>query len=196
MTTLPPQRPTVSVPTGILLDGQAGQLLLIVGPRTIRDIMMKVIAGIAEQEAVNVLDGGCSPENGDSQFDAAHVGWLLRDTPEAFARINLVQAANCSQVLALLEQVPSMPVPFAVLDLLNTFYDHTVTCACGTGAGKIGERKRLLQGCLENINRLSRSAGGTVSISPPKLPSKEKTDLFKMVEAAGSTFARAGTILC
>jgi hypothetical protein len=163
-----PKRLTVS-------GNQVGKWLLIIGPRSIRHIMMNVIAGIAEQENVNVLDGGNSPENGDGQFDPYQVGWLLRDKPEAYARINLMRAANCYQVLALLEQTPSMPVPFVVLDLLNTFYDHSV---------KIGERKRVLQGCLENLNRLEQFAGGTVSVCPPRDPSKEKASLFRMVEEA------------
>jgi hypothetical protein len=89
-------------------------------------------------------------------------------------------------VLALLEQIPSMPVPFVILDLLHTFYDHTV---------KIEERKRLLRGCLENINRLARSAGGTVSISPPKLPSKEKATLFNMVEEAARDTYRVELVM-
>jgi len=143
MSASPPKKLTVSC-------NQVGKWLLIIGPRSIRYIIMNVIAGIAEQENVNVLDGGNSPETGDGQFDPYQVGWLLRDKPEAYARINLAQAANCHQVLALLEQTPSMPVPFVVLDLLNTFYDHSV---------KIGERKRLLQGCLENMNRLEKCAG-------------------------------------
>jgi hypothetical protein len=77
--------------------------------------------------------------------------------------------------------MPAVPEPFVVLDLLNTFYDGSV---------KIGERKRLLQGCLENLERLVQNAGGAVSVCPPREPSREKAALFKMVEEAASGTCR------
>jgi hypothetical protein len=169
----------VSPTRPIVACGHVGQWLLIVGPRSVRHIMMKTIAGIAQEENVNVLDGG-------GQFDAYSMSWLLQGKPEAIARINLRRAENCYQVLALLEGTPSLPVPFVVLELLNTFYDFVV---------KIEERKRLLQGCLEQLERLEQYAGGVVSVSPPKVPSKEKSMLFKMIEEAATDTYRMEVII-
>ena len=155
-------------PIRCVCDGQAGQWLLIVGPHSIRHMMMTVIAGLAEHEPVRVLDGG-------NQFDAYQIARFVRGSPTCLERIKVSRAFSCYQVLTLLENTPSVAEPFVVLDMLNTFYDESV---------KIWERKRLLRKCLDNLGRLQRYAGGAVSISPPRVRSKEATELFKMVEAA------------
>jgi hypothetical protein len=154
---------------------QVGKWLLIVGPHQVRHMMMTVIAGLAEHEPIRVLDGRNSPEN--EHVDWLEIAQLLRGKPNALDRISIRRANSCYQVLRLLERTSSTAVPFVVLDLLNTFYDESV---------KIGERKRLLRGCLENLNRLEKCAGGVVSVTPPKVRSKEAVELFKMVEEAAS----------
>jgi hypothetical protein len=182
-------RIVIPCPTGMLRDGQVGQIgdsmspkrpivacgrvgqwMLIVGPHSIQNMLMDVIAGIAEQENVNVLDGG-------NFFEAFRVTWQLRKDPEAFSRINLRRAVSCHQMLSLLENTPSIASPFVVLDLLNTFYDVSV---------KFRERKQLLRGCLENLGRLEKYAGGVVSVSPPRWAKKEAVELLKIVEEAAS----------
>jgi hypothetical protein len=80
-------------------------------------------------------------------------------------------------VLKALEDTPSIAAPFVVLNLLHPFYNDSLV---------IATRKRLLRECLEHLNRLSKTAGGAVSVCPPKVPSKERAALFRMVEEAAS----------
>lgn len=150
--------------------GQAGKWLLVEGPHGIRHMMMAVIAGVAAHEEIRVLDCG-------NQFDAYRIARLLQGKTDALDRISIARAFSCYQVVTLLEQSPSMAVTFIVLDILNTFEDDSV---------KIWERKRLLRKCLEQFNRLERYAGGVVSVSTPRMPSNEMTELTKMVEDAAT----------
>ena len=153
--------------------GQVGQWSLVIGPHSIRHVMMNLIAGLAEQEPVRVLDGGASLE--ERQLGWLEVAHLLRNLPNAIDRVSMRQAFSCYEMLFILENTASTAVPFVVLDLLKPFYDESV---------KIGERKRLLRGCLKNLGRLEKYAGGMVSVSPPMVRSRESVGLFKMVEGA------------
>lgn len=93
----------------------------------------------------------------------------------AMDRIRVARAFTCHQVLALLADAPATAQPFVVLDLLNTFYDEAI---------RLGERMLLLRGCIEQLKRLERSAGGLVSVHPPAVPSQEALDLLSVLERA------------
>lgn len=76
---------------------------------------------------------------------------------------------------ALLESTVEGPTPLLLLDFLATFYDEAVSAF---------ERRRLLEGCLVQLHRLSRAAGVLVSISPPAVPSPENGALLASLRAA------------
>lgn len=63
-----PKRLVVTSLPKMLREDRADQLLLVIGPRSIQRMMMKVIAGLADEEQVRVLDAG-------NQFDA--YGWRV-----------------------------------------------------------------------------------------------------------------------
>jgi hypothetical protein len=167
---------------------QAGQWMLIVGPSSIRPILMRMIAGLAEQAPVRVLDGGYYLKREGSQFGEFELAHLLHGKPQALARVAMARASSCQQMLTLLKNTPSRPKPFVVLGLLNPFYDLSV---------KYEERKRLLKGCLEHLDRLAKAAGGAVSVSPPRARywSRMSANLFKMVEEAANDSGRVRIML-
>ena len=125
--------------------GQVGQWVLVIGPHSIRHVMMNLIAGLAEQELVRVVDGGASPDQ--AQLDWLEVAEFLRNVPHAIDRITIRQAASCYEMLSVLENTESTAVPFVVMDLLKPFYDESMV---------FQERKRLLRGCLKNLGRLEK----------------------------------------
>jgi hypothetical protein len=171
--TLPMKRLSVSL-------NQVGHWLLLVGPNTIRPILAKIIAGLAIEEPVRVLDCG-------RMLNGIEISMNLRDRPEALDRVSFTRASSCPEVLKVLEDTPSIAVPFVVLNLLHPFYNDSLV---------IATRKRLLKECLGHLNRLSKTAGGVVSVCPPKVPSKERAALFKMVEeAAGDNTYRVQVVV-
>ena len=186
-------------------------LILLVGPRGVNTTMLNVIARLGERAAsvaqaaetanssstplwpaVRVLDGG-------NRFNAYIVARAARGRPEVLSRITISRAFTCYQVRSLLESTPAIPVPFVVLDLLNTFYDESV---------QIGERKRILRACIMHMERLVGAAGGVsttrvvetadpqgssanggwklpllaVTVHPPKVPSPEAVELLEMLQ--------------
>jgi hypothetical protein len=156
------------------LDSAPASLILLVGPRSLNTTMMNAIARLGEGGAsvslpgVRVLDGG-------NRFNAYIVARAARGRPDILNNITISRAFTCYQVCSLLETTPAIPVPFVVLDLLNTFYDESV---------QVGERKRLLQTCIVHLERLVGAAGGIVSVHPPKVASQAAVELLEMVKAA------------
>ena len=132
------------------IEPKTGSWILLVGPRNLDGTLLEAIAKLGSIEPVRVLDGG-----------------------NRFAAYKVARAFNCYQVLSLLEDTPSIPSPFVVLDMLSTFYDESV---------KARERKNLLYSCIVNLKRLVRNAGGVVSIHPPAVPSQTATELLKMIQ--------------
>jgi len=148
------------------IEPQVGRWILLVGPRTLNSTMLEAIAKLGDIGPVRVLDGG-------NRFAAYKVARAVRGKPEILNRITVARAFNCYQVLSVLEDTPSIPSPFVVLDMLSTFYDESV---------KARERKRLLYSCIVQLKRLVRNAGGVVSIHPPVVPSQTATELLKMIQ--------------
>jgi hypothetical protein len=70
---------------------------------------------------------------------------------------------------------PARRPGLVVLDLLNTFYDESV---------QAGERKRLLQGCIAQLQRLGQAAEGAISLHPPAVPSRTASEMLEMLRAA------------
>jgi len=161
--------------------------ILLVGPRSLNTTMLNAIARLGEGgasaahaaetangsmwlpwPAVRVLDGG-------NRFDAYRVARAARGRPEVLNRITISRAFTCYQVRSLLESTSATPVPFVVLDLLNTFYDESV---------QVGERKRLLRACVMHLERLAGAAGGVVSVHPPRVASPGAIELLEMLQTS------------
>src|ERR1035437_3198321 len=123
---------------------KAGSWSLLVGPSSLNTRLLQGIAYLSAQASgrskphIHVLDGG-NRFNGYTLARAAH------GRPELLNCITVARAFTCIQVLALLESTPASDGPFIILDLLRTFYDESV---------QAGERKRLLRGCLTQMQRL------------------------------------------
>jgi hypothetical protein len=99
----------------------------------------------------------------------------LRGRTDFLKRVSLSRMFTCYQVFASLENAVGLPAPLIVLDFLHTFYDESISFA---------ERRRLLECCIPHLERLSKPAGGAVSIHPPALPSPEADALFAILKEA------------
>ena len=64
-------------------------------------------------------------------------------------------------MVSLLEDTPAIPAqPYLILDLLATFYDDQV---------QLHEAHRLLEICLQKIERLRFTSPVAISLAPPLL---------------------------
>jgi hypothetical protein len=149
------------------------QLHLLVAPhRECRRMMTAFAVRLALRGPVRLLDGGNS-------FDGYGLARELRRQTvkhlRALQRVSVSRAFTCYQVWTLLCETAAAPVSTLVLDLPNTFYDESVPLV---------ERRRLLAACLEQLERLSRSATVVVSASSPTAGEQEAL-LSHLEEAAG-----------
>ena len=114
----------------------------------------QLIAELALRGPVTILDGGnCLP--------VYRLLRLLRlrlpDIAAAAGRIFVQRAFTCYQMLALLENAPALPQPHLLLDPFATFYDEQVP---------LPEVRRLLEGCLRQLERLRQLAPVLVALPP------------------------------
>lgn len=151
-----------------IIQTHPSKWLLLVGPRSTRTTMMALIARLAEQGTVRVLDSG-------NQFDGYRISRLLAGRMLPLRRISISRMFTCHQVLASLERTDHSPAPFVVLDFLHTFYDESISLA---------ERCNLLEHCLPHLDRLSTLSGGAVSIHRPAVASAGADTLFGILKAA------------
>lgn len=137
---------------------------------------MQVMAELAVRGPLTVLDGG-------NHFPAYHMIRLIRnripDPTSALQHTFVRRAFTCYQMLALLEGIPALPQPYILLNLLATFYDEQIP---------IQEVRRLLDGCLHEIERLCRTSPVLVTTTPP--PTAERAFLVEQLCAhAGQLLA-------
>ena len=149
-------------------------LTALCAPHAARDEIAPLIARLALQGPVLVLDGG-------NRFAGyrimQHLRLLLPDPTPAIRRIFVRRAFTCYQVSAMLEETPARPQPCLLLDMLSTFYDENVPLI---------EARRLLDCCLRQVERLSQAGSLLVTLTPP--PSPERLCLVERVSAAAQTF--------
>jgi len=102
---------------------KTGTLVVVYGPQAAREEPSVIAAQLALRGEVTVLDGG-------NRFQAYRVAHLIRrHTPDVSAAVNRLfirRAFTCYQMLAILENTPSLKQPHLILDLLGTFYDDHV----------------------------------------------------------------------
>jgi hypothetical protein len=141
--------------------------------------MWDLIARLVCQGALRLLDGGNRFDVYRCNLAIGHaLGGQTADLPAALERIHLRRAFTCYQLVALLKETPTQPVPTLVLDLLSTFYDENVSAA---------ESLRLLRICLAHLQRLNRLAPVAISVRPG--PPDSRPELLEAVlEAAGQVW--------
>jgi hypothetical protein len=144
-----------------------GKWTLLVLNRGMHAPLLANLHRLAERSPLTVLDGG-------NRFNAYLVARGARGQTGLLERITVSRAFTCYQLLTLLECTPALPRPILVLDILNTFYDESV---------RVPERRRLLTGCIAHLDRLSRPAGGAVTVHPPAVPSPEAIEFVRILEA-------------
>ncbi len=128
----------------------AGKISLVVAPRGVTESLMSMLATLALNGRVLVLDGG-------NCFDGYALARALRRqthrVQEALKQVWLSRAFTCYQMVAMLAELPVDGTPVVVLDLLSTFLDENVNLA---------KRQRLLDSSLNLLRRIS--AGAPVAI--------------------------------
>lgn len=150
-------------------------LVVVSSHNAARDEVAALSAELALRGSVTVLDGG-------NCFPFYRFARLVRsktfEGAIALKRLFIRRAFTCYQMLELLESTPALDQPYLVLDPLATFYDEQVPER---------EVRRLLDGCLAQLNRLSITAPVVISLSPPRLP--ERAHLAEQVcQSADKSF--------
>ena len=152
----------------------ANRLLVLVAPHAAAKLMLELAARLSLNGPLRVLDGG-------NRFNIYPVARTIRrytaELNGAMARIQLARAFTCCQMSAMLAEAPEDGLPTLVLDLLTTFYDESVSLA---------ESQRLLEGCLSQLQRLSRLAPVVVSARPPAALCAERAVLVERLQEEAS----------
>jgi hypothetical protein len=162
-----------------LLNPVPDDLLLVIAPHAGGAIMWDLIARLASRGSLRLLDGGNRFDVYRCNLAVGHaLGGQTADLPAVLERISLARAFTCYQLVALLKDTPTEPVPTLVLDLLSTFYDENVSTA---------ESLRLLQHCLSQLQRLNRLAPVAISVRPGP-PESRPGLLDALLEAAGQVW--------
>lgn len=134
---------------------KTGKLIVLYAPHAAREESSVLAAELALRGEVTVLDGG-------NRFVPYRVAQLLRkktvDMVAASKRLFIRRAFTCYEMNSLLGDTPTLPQPYLILDLLNTFHDDHVP---------LHEVCRLLELCLSQIHRLQISAPVVVTLAPP-----------------------------
>lgn len=132
--------------TNIIPYPVSGRILLLVSPASTLNTLFDLVARLALQNHLYVLDGG----NAFQGYALARA--LRRRTPNItppLQRVLLSRAFTCYQMSVLLSEGHFEPYPILVLDFLSSFYDQGV---------RVGERRRLLTGCIRRLQVLSKQA--------------------------------------
>ena len=151
----------------ILAALHPNRLLVACAPYAAREPIAHLVAELALHDSVTILDGG-------NRFQPYHVAQLLRQKTiavnSAAKRIFIRRAFTCYQMLAILENTPSLRQPYIILDLLATFYDDHVSAR---------EASLLLAACLRQVERLGQFAPVVITLAPLLVP--ERASLVEMV---------------
>jgi hypothetical protein len=137
---------------------KTGTLIVALAPHAGRESMSALSAELAIRGEVTVLDGG-------NRFSAYQVAGMIRrktvHVDSVARRLFIRRAFTCYQMVSLLEDTLAIPAqPYLILDLLATFYDDQV---------QPREAKRLLEICLQQVERLRFTSPVAISLAPPLL---------------------------
>ncbi len=163
--------------THLLPSPVFGRILLLVSPDALAGSLFEMVARMALQGPLYVLDGG----NTFQGYALARA--LKRRTPDIHTpmqRVMLSRAFTCYQMAALLADRVFEPHPILVLDFLATFYDQDV---------RAPERRRLLQNCIRRLQALARRAPLAIWVRQRLTIPQEALPFLDMVQnAAGQVW--------
>ncbi len=164
--------------TNLIPSPVFGRILLLVSPDALAGSLFEMVARMALQGPLYVLDGG-------NTFQGYALARALRrhspDIQTPLRRVMLSRAFTCYQLAALLADGDFEPHPILVLDFLATFYDQDV---------RAPERRRLLQGCIRRLQALARRAPLAVWVRQRSTIPQEALPFLDMVQNA------AGQVWC
>ncbi len=139
----------------ILPSLQKGKLIVAYSPNAAADQLSLLLAELSLRGELTVVDGG-------HRLRAYRITYLLaqrtKDISAASKHFHIRLASTCYQMQAVLKGTPALSQPYILLDLLSTFYDDHVHAS---------EASRLLASCLDEINRLRRTAPVLITLAPP-----------------------------
>ena len=146
---------------------KTGKLIVLYAPHAAREESSALAAELALRGPLTLLDGG-------NRFVPYRVAQLIRqktvDVDAVSKRLFIRRAFTCYEMNSLLGDTQALSQPYLILDLLNTFYDDHVPTH---------ETCRLLELCLNQIQRLQISAPVVISLAPPSV--KERAFLIEKV---------------
>lgn len=144
-----------------------GMCVLVCSRHTVGEAATRLLTELALRGKVLVMDGG-------NRLQAYPLARALRERTTRIdllgQRVLIRRAFTAYQMLALLESAPADSLPVVVLDPLATFYDETLA---------IPPARRLLQRCLQQVERLRKSA--SVFLLLAAVPSPQRRFLQEMV---------------
>jgi hypothetical protein len=145
-----------------ILPLHTGRWKLLLTPKSLRPRILTLVARVAEQTPLLVLDGG-------NQFNAFRVARVVRGRIEILKQIRISREFTCYQMLSLLEMTSISGETILLLDFLATFYDESVS---------FPNRSRLLKLCLPHVQHLSLVNCLLVTVHPPAVASPESDSLI------------------
>jgi hypothetical protein len=164
--------------TQIIPSPSSGRIMLLITPDSTMGALFEMVARLALQEPLYVLDGGNS-------FQGYPLARNLRqhtaDIAAVMQRVLLSRAFTCYQMAALCTEETFGPHPILVLDFLATFYDQGVRAA---------ERRRLLKICLRRLDQLSRRAPVVIWVRQRAAIPEEAVGFLDIVQAAAGQIWR------
>ena len=163
--------------TNNLLIPKAGRLSLLLTASNTNPILVEIIAELALQSKLLVLDGG-------NRFDGYGLAHALRrhtaNLDDALNNILLSRTFTCYQLTTLLGDLACGNIPIIVLDILSTFLDENVN---------LQARHKLLSTCLTHLQRLSQTAPVVIWARTRSLPGIEDEGLMEeLLKAADKTW--------
>ncbi len=141
--------------TSLLPSLHRGKLIVAYSSNAAADHISLLLAELSLRGEVTIVDGG-------HRLRPYQITHLLAkrkaDVNSISKRFHILLASTCYQMQAVLKGAPSLPQPYVLLDLLSTFYDDHVQTT---------EASRLLNSCLNEINRLRLTAPILITLAPP-----------------------------
>ncbi len=164
--------------THIIPSPTSGRLLLLLTPDSTAGALFEMVARLALQGPLYVLDGG----NTFQGYPLARA--LRRRTPNiagAMQNVLLSRAFTCYQMAALCTEEDFSFHPILVLDFLATFYDQGV---------RVAERRRLLKACLRRLQVLRSRAPVVIWVRQRATIPEEAIGFVDIVQAAAGQIWR------
>jgi hypothetical protein len=161
-----------SMDKDILPSPVSGRILLLVSPTSTLDAIFEMVARLALQGPLSVLDGG-------NIFQGYTLARALRrhtdDIAAPMRRVMLSRAFTCYQVAAMLAESDFTAHPVLILDFLATFYDQSVN---------IADRRRLLSGSIRRLRAVSQHTPLVIWVRQRSAIPQEALPFLDVLQAA------------